>query len=89
MENKATQFHLDLLQAIQDENEERLNALLKERNDYVNSLVGTEIEEETLRYFIEKDKEITTLIEQKKNGLQQFLLTQNNQLKAVKKYEGF
>lgn len=89
MENDLTNLYLSIKQAVQDEEDTLFLELMEKRTAYIEQMDNATQKKEAILTCLEQDKEISAIIEEKKNGVQRFLLTQNNQLKAVKKYEGF
>lgn len=89
MENNYVTFYTDLKQAVEDGDEVTFDEVLKKRTEYLAGLAEEATKKEALLYFIQMDKTLAVLIEAKKNGFKELLLTQNNQLKAVEKYEKF
>ena len=89
MESKSVSFYNELKKAALDSDQVLFEEILKKRVDYIESIPSTTEKKEVLTYFIEKDKELAIIFTTKKDGIQQLLVTQNNQLNAAKKYNQF
>lgn len=89
MESKWNDWHQRLKVMLEDGDEEEFQQLMEARSACIREIENQEEQKEVLSYFLEKDKELTQLIIERKNGIKQLLLTQNSQLKAVKKYDKF
>lgn len=89
MENSWEKWQLDLKRALEDGEDTVFQEIMERRNVYIAAIENPNEKKEALSYFLEKDKELVPMIEERKRQIKQLLLTQNGQMKAVKKYENF
>ena len=89
MISEITKLHSTLTKAFDEADQELFEKTMKEREELVANLSNDSIKLEVLNVIFTFDKELNGLIKEKKDGLGNYLLNQQGQLKAVNKYENF
>lgn len=88
-EEMLNEIYYSLKTALLDENEILFNETLEKRKKIIENIKDDEEKRKTVVWFLERDKILNNLLMEKSELAKELLISQNNNKKAIKKYESF